>query len=75
MCNQVAYCKSYPYHLERSHQIWCEYYTRFKKIIEFQEKFGKLSPVLPTKILNETKMCDDNEKVFNKLSCGEKTNF
>ncbi|XP_075159545.1 rho GTPase activating protein at 71E isoform X4 [Haematobia irritans] len=66
-CGMVSYCSDS--HLSAEHKKWCGFYHLFKELIIFQEKFGRLDPGLPTKILKETpEACANTKEVFSKLS-------
>uniref|UniRef100_A0A1I8NTR0 MYND-type domain-containing protein n=1 Tax=Stomoxys calcitrans TaxID=35570 RepID=A0A1I8NTR0_STOCA len=65
-CGMVSYCCDD--HVVAEHKKWCTAYHLFKELIIFQEKFGRLDPGLPSKVLKETPtMCNNTKEVFLKL--------
>lgn len=68
-CGQVAFCKTAPDHLQKYHHLWCRSYQLFKEMIIFQEKFGKIDPSLPTKVLKDLPMaCSNMRQICSKLA-------
>ncbi|XP_023297280.2 uncharacterized protein LOC111679909 [Lucilia cuprina] len=70
-CGMIAYCLEHPEHMNpEDHAKWCKSYQLFKELVQFQEKFGRLDPALPTKILKELPIsCLNTKEIFNKLGC------
>ncbi|KAM7358238.1 uncharacterized protein ACRADG_003291 [Cochliomyia hominivorax] len=68
-CGMVAYCLEHPEHMNPEvHAKWCKSYQLFKELVQFQEKFGRLDPALPAKILKELPMsCLNTKDIFHKL--------
>ncbi|XP_073840611.1 uncharacterized protein [Musca autumnalis] len=67
-CGMVAYCKEPP-HLPSEHEKWCKFYQLFKELVMHQEKFGRLDPSLPSKILKDTPLtCNTTKDLFKKLN-------
>ncbi|XP_065359305.1 uncharacterized protein RhoGAP71E isoform X6 [Calliphora vicina] len=68
-CGMIAYCLEHPEHMNpEDHAKWCKSYQLFKELVQFQEKFGRLDPALPTKILKEIPMtCLNTKQIFHKL--------
>ncbi|XP_061397543.1 uncharacterized protein LOC133333231 [Musca vetustissima] len=67
-CGMVAYC-SEPLHLVSEHEKWCKFYQLFKELVMQQEKFGRLDPSLPSKILKDTPLvCNTTREIFKKLN-------
>ncbi|TMW50674.1 hypothetical protein DOY81_004242 [Sarcophaga bullata] len=68
-CGMISYCLEHPEHLSpEEHATWCKSYQIFKELVQFQEKFGRLDPALPTKILKETPLtCLNTQQIFKKL--------
>ncbi|XP_037955530.1 uncharacterized protein LOC119685343 [Teleopsis dalmanni] len=68
-CGQVAFCKDKPDHLKADHILWCEPFRLFKKLIIFQEKYGRLEPTLPSKVLKDLPGAVSNtQHMFFKLN-------
>jgi len=68
-CGEVAFCKDKPEHRGKEHAKWCGAYQIFKAFIMFQEKFGRMEPSLPSKILRELPMaCSNTKQMMKKLS-------
>lgn len=72
-CGMVSYCLEHPEHMNpEDHTKWCKSYQLFKELVQFQEKFGRLDPSLPTKILKEVPLsCMNTKEIFHKLGYGE----
>ncbi|XP_058980020.1 uncharacterized protein LOC131803082 [Musca domestica] len=67
-CGMVAYCTE-PLHLVADHDKWCRFYQLFKELVMQQEKFGRLDPSLPSKILKDTPLvCNTTREIFKKLN-------
>lgn len=70
-CGMVAYCTE-PLHLVADHDKWCRFYQLFKELVMQQEKFGRLDPSLPSKILKDTPLvCNTTREIFKKLNIGK----
>lgn len=72
-CGMISYCLEHPEHLSpEEHAKWCKSYQIFKELVQFQEKFGRLDPALPTKILKETPLtCLNTQQIYKKLGYGK----
>ncbi|XP_055383685.1 uncharacterized protein LOC129613580 [Condylostylus longicornis] len=64
-CGEIAFCRSKLEHFNKSHFIWCNFYSLLKKIHIVQEKNGIIVPKFPTKILSE------NESKFSNPTMGK----
>ncbi|XP_055855031.1 uncharacterized protein LOC129918474 [Episyrphus balteatus] len=68
-CGQVSFCKATPEHLQKYHHLWCRSYQLFKEMIIFQEKFGKIDPSMPTKVLKDLPLgCANMKQICTKLA-------
>ncbi|EDW94569.1 uncharacterized protein LOC6534173 [Drosophila yakuba] len=68
-CGEVAFCKDKLEHRGKEHAKWCGSYQIFKAFIMFQEKFGRMEPSLPNKILRELPMtCSNTRQMMKKLN-------
>uniref|UniRef100_A0A1A9WHZ8 MYND-type domain-containing protein n=1 Tax=Glossina brevipalpis TaxID=37001 RepID=A0A1A9WHZ8_9MUSC len=68
-CGMISYCKEKPQHLFNDHEKWCEAFQLFKQLIIHQEKFGRLEPQLPKKILRDLPSnCCKTKDIYKKLN-------
>uniref|UniRef100_A0A1B0AQV9 Uncharacterized protein n=1 Tax=Glossina palpalis gambiensis TaxID=67801 RepID=A0A1B0AQV9_9MUSC len=68
-CGMVSYCRENPQHLPNDHEKWCKAFQLFKQLIIHQEKFGRLEPQLPKKILKDLPVnCCKTKDIYKKLN-------
>uniref|UniRef100_A0A1B0FDP4 Uncharacterized protein n=1 Tax=Glossina morsitans morsitans TaxID=37546 RepID=A0A1B0FDP4_GLOMM len=68
-CGMVSYCRENPQHLLNDHEKWCKAFQLFKQLIIHQEKFGRLEPQLPKKILRDLPAnCCKTKDIYKKLN-------
>lgn len=69
----VSYCRENPQHLLNDHEKWCKAFQLFKQLIIHQEKFGRLEPQLPKKILRDLPAnCCKTKDIYKKLNISKK---
>ncbi|XP_030385618.1 uncharacterized protein LOC115632543 [Scaptodrosophila lebanonensis] len=68
-CGEVSFCKDKPNHLSSNHALWCAAYQLFKAFVVFQDKFGRLEPSLPNRVLKDLPMaCCNTRQMMKKLN-------